>query len=66
MAYGEVAVPPFGYCFMPDDESTDTFVRSVGLAEITQFFDYEFGHGAVVFLNLRVLQPIGVGPLQYA
>lgn len=65
IAYGEVALPPMGYVFMPDEPNTGKVCARLGLTEITRFFGYGYHRQDAPHLRLRRLTPVGAGPLEY-
>ncbi len=65
VVYAEVALPPFGYCFMPDETATEALVTEFRMADITRFFDFGLDQASNEFLNFPILTPDGIAPLHY-
>ncbi len=65
MVQCEVALPPFGYVVIHNDENTTELARRIGLCDITNFMTYPSSQTTTVFLRLRKLRPIGPSPLDY-
>ncbi len=65
-AHREVALPPFGYVIMHNDENTTTLGERIGFCDITRFLQYTKRERHTFFLTLRRLIPLGASPLDYA